>query len=175
MIAASKYTPNKIVDGNQKVGNLIFFISPHIGLAITQSEVIYGHTFRPGQIISSNCCGAMMAFLRHLRHAEKIEDVEKIIENNNDTMKDLLFKELLEEYSSDIQNLLKIFEMNKLAIEASKLNYKVIMSKFKSILQDFLEKHSFTGDFAIIGGITVNTVDLDYFIFRDFTLNSIPP
>ncbi len=175
IVAASHHVPYKIIENKKIDGKLVFFISPHVGLAITQSETIYGQIFRPGQQTTSNCCGAMMGFLHHLRHAGKIEDIDKIAENDKDPMMMILFKELLDDYSREVGELLKIFEMNNLVIEASKLNYKLIMGKFKAILQGFLDKKAFQGEYAIIGGITINTMESDYFIFRDYTLNSLPP
>ncbi|NVM19893.1 MAG: hypothetical protein HWN80_19490 [Candidatus Lokiarchaeota archaeon] len=46
------------------------------------------------------------------------------------------------------------------------------MSTFKTMMKAFLEKGDFKCEFAIIGGITVNTQQEDLFIFRDYFLNS---
>jgi len=174
IIAASHHTPNIFGGEESKTSNLIFFINPHVGLVITTDEVIYGHTFRPSQIRSTNCCEPIMEFLHYLRHAESFKDIKKISDDMDDPMKVLLFQEFLNNHRQEVEELLKIFEMNHLIIETTKLNYKIVINKFNSILKKFLEMEEFEGNYAVMGGITVNTKDMDYLIFRDYALNSIP-
>ncbi len=172
IVAASHHAPEKAPEGEHKHGNLIFLISPHIGLTITESEVLYGQVMRPGQTKLSNCCGVMMGFLKSLRHAKTIKDVEPVKEDENDPAKSLLFKGLLEDFSEDIDEMLQIFEMNSTIIASAKINYDLVMKKFKEMLRIFNQKEHFAGHYAIIGGLTVNTEKEDYFVFRDYAINS---
>ncbi len=170
--AGSHHAPEKAPEGGHKHGNLIFVICPHIGLTITETEILYGQILRPGQHKLSNCCGAMMGFLKSLRHAKSICDVEPVKGDENDPAKTLLFKGLLEDFAEDVDEMLQLFEMNSTIIASAKINYALVLKRFKEMLRIFNEKEHFSGHYAIIGGLTINTVKEDYFIFRDYAINS---
>lgn len=170
--AASHHSPDCIEGECRTPGNLIFFINPHVGLDL-ETEILYGYIQRPGQDKLSTSCGAMMGFLHIIRHADSIADLENVKMDPNDPAKAILFEELIKNHKKEILENLHSEDMNAIVIKLTKINYQLVMTKFKAMMQAFLERNEFKGEFAIIGGITVNTVHEDYFIFRDYTLNSL--
>ncbi|MHA1148048.1 MAG: hypothetical protein ACTSR8_07355 [Promethearchaeota archaeon] len=171
--AASHHAPNCMEGGSRTPGNLIFYISPHLGLDI-EAEIRYGYVQRPGQVKLTSSCGAMMGFLRAIRHADTISDLQKKIkEEPNDLAKSFLFRELIKNYGKEIIEDLHSQDINQNIMKLAKINYDLIMTKFKLMMKTFLDKYGFKGDFGIIGGITINTQKEDYFIFRDYYLNSL--
>ena len=170
--AVSHHSPDCIEGECRTPGNLIFFISPHLGLDL-ENELLYGYIQRPGQDKLTTSCGAMMAFLHTIRHAENVSDLEEIKVDPNDPAKSILFRELVETYKEEIIENLHSQDINETILKLTRINYDLVMSKFKLMMQAFLEKGEFHGEFAIIGGVTINTTREDYFIFRDYTLNSL--
>jgi len=57
---------------------------------------------------------------------------------------------------------------NEKAILVTKVNYEVIIRKAKLIIKQFLahDKH-FNGNICIIGGVTINAPEEDYFVLYD--------
>lgn len=172
--AASHHPPDTVIENAHHQGNLIFFISAHTGLTILEDETRYGYVLRPGQDKFTTSCGAMMGFLKSIRHVTKLSEFKKVQNDPLDPCKTVLFKELLDNYKEEIIERLHSQDLNQTIIQLTKINYQLIMDKFKAMLTAFLEKEKFEGEYAIIGGITVNTEKEDYFIFRDYALNSLP-
>ncbi|MHA1488503.1 MAG: hypothetical protein ACTSRI_02475 [Promethearchaeota archaeon] len=169
--AASHHTPDNIVSGVRKEGNLIFFISPHFGLMREKSgDFIFGKIVRPGQETPTSSCGAMMGFLDQLKEdgspqAFKIpEDKEKV-----DQTRVILHQELINNYSDKLDEILKLESDNQQVINLSLLNYEVVTKKLDLMIKTFLNNNHFKGNIAIISGITVNVPTKDYFILKDIS------
>ncbi|HUW89064.1 MAG TPA: hypothetical protein VMV43_00945 [Candidatus Nanopelagicaceae bacterium] len=169
--AASHHCPDYVEGECRRSGNLIFFISPHLGLDL-ENEVLYGYIQRPGQVKLTTSCGAMMGFLRSIRSAVTVNDLYNFKKDPNDPTNTILFKDLIDNYKEEIIENLHSQDINLTIIKLAKINYDLVMTKFKTMMQAFLEMGNFKGEFAIIGGITVNTQHEDFFIFRDHFLNS---
>lgn len=169
--AASHHPPDNIINGDRKDGNLIFFVSPHMGL-IEKENFIYGKIIRPGQIKVTSSCGAMMGFLGALKQAGTPESFNIAPDGNNtDPTRMVLHQELISNYSDRLKDILAIENDNKQVIEMFKLNYDVVINKAKQMIKEFLEKEKdhFKGNIALIGGITVNVTTRDHFILKDIT------
>ncbi|MHA1149683.1 MAG: hypothetical protein ACTSR8_15715 [Promethearchaeota archaeon] len=172
MTAASHHPPD-IVNGNQREdGNLLFYISPHLGL-IKESTKSYGKIIRPGQTKITSSCGAMMGFLAALKEAGAPEN---FIITPDDKMIDptriALHTDLIKNYSEDLKNLLKIEDSNQQVIDLFKLNYTVVANKAKQIIEAFKEKEKdhYKGNIGFIGGLTVNLPGNDNFIVKEIEL-----
>ena len=169
--AASHHPPDRVEGECRNPGNLIFYLSPHLGLDL-EHELRYGYIQRPGQNKLTTSCGAMMGFLRSIRHADTTNDLYNFKEDPNDPTKTILFKDLIDNYKEEIMENFHGQDINLTIIKLAKINYDLVITKFKTMMQAFLEKGDFKGEFVIIGGITVNTQQEDFFIFRDYLLNS---
>jgi len=155
----------------QKVNNIIFFLSPHVGLTLG-NEIRYGYLYNSSQTELTTCCEIIMDFLKGLRHLQKIEDTPHFHIDSSDSMKNLVYNKLWETYKEEIMQNLHSQDINMTIIKISVLHYELIMRKFKEIIPLFLTNYNFDGEYAVIGGITINTRDTDYFVFRDYTFNS---
>ena len=157
MIAASHHVPNQ--------GNLIFFVSPHIGLTLNE-KVAYGNILRPGQKDFTSACGAMMAFLHQLKEHENIEDLkERMIYYSEDPTRSIMYNEFITNYFKELSDILKEKDTNQQIILLLKLNYEIVMKKLKEMIIKLSEQYK--GNYSIIGGLTVNTVKKDYFILKE--------
>jgi len=163
-------------DGNKKRKHLIIYISPHTSLTITDQEVIYGYVSRFGQSKFTASCDGIMKFLKSLRHVTSLEELKKISDgiDDDDRVKSLLFKKLLAHYGQEIVEKMHSQDMNATVMMLAKFNYELVMNTLKKMVQGCLEEVPFDGDYAIIGGITINTEKGDFFVFRDYSLNSVP-
>lgn len=169
IIAASHHPPDRLVNGGRKGGNLIFFISPHMGL-IEKENYIYGKIIRPGQEKVTSSCGAMMGFLDALKKAGSPEDFEITPDPNTvDPTRTVLHSELISNYSDWLNKILQMDDTNDQVIDLFKLNYDLVMNKAEEMIEEFLELEGdhFEGDIAVIGGITLNTVSGDYFMLKE--------
>ena len=169
--AASHHPPDCCSeDGDvEGSGNLIFFISPHVGL-IKKGVFIYGNIFRPGQQRPTASCGAMMSFLNNLKKTSRIENfVIDMDEFYLDPERLILHKEFINNYSEELIDIIAINEINRQVIELFILNHNVIVNKLKQMIDVFLrrEKYNFHSKIALITGITVNTPHRDYFILKE--------
>jgi len=170
--AASHHPPDNVLDMGREEGNLIIFVSPHIGLII-EDELKYGKVLRPGQIKYSSCCGAMIGFLEFLKKSKNFKDIKQLIKDENDPSKYIIFKELIESFNEKLSGILNLKENNQQIIALSKLNYELVVNRTILMFKDFLKNSHFEGSFAILGGITINTRDQDLFVYRHYSLNSV--
>jgi len=169
IIAASHHPPDRIKNGQRKGGNLIFFISPHMGL-IEKENYIYGKIIRPGQEKITSSCGAMMGFLDALKEAGSPEDFEITPDPNTvDPTRTVLHSELLNNHNNWLNEILQMDDTNDQVIDLFKLNYDLVMNKADDMIEKFLklEGDHFEGNIAVIGGITLNTVSGDNFILKE--------
>ena len=170
--AASHHPPDNVKNGERKHGNLIFFISPHVGI-IENNGFLYGKIIRPGQEKLTTSCGAMMGFLDQLKKAGDPSNF-KIVpdENNMDTTRITLQKELINNYSQRLKEILSIENQNQQVISLVKLNYDVVMNKSKQMINEFLdkEKEHFKGNIIVFGGITINIPKKTLFMMKDVIL-----
>ena len=169
--AASHHPPKIIADNGQEEsdGNLVFFISPHVGM-IKKQIFIYGSLIRPGQQKPTASCGALMAFYNELKKAGSPEKLNiEIDEFHIDPTRLILQKELINKYSDRLEEIISINEINQQIIELFKLNYDLIVNKLHQMIKEFLrkEKNNFNGKIAIVSGITVNAPNRDYFILKN--------
>jgi len=171
--AASHHSPDNKSNGEKKHGNLIFFISPHVGLIKNQQgEYIYGKLARPGQQNLTSSCGAMMGFLAALKQAGSPEDFKIAPDNSNtDPTRMVLHGELINNYAPRLSDILAIEDENLQVVNLFKLNYDLVMNKANQMINEFLmkEKEHFKGDIAKISGITVNLGSQDIFIMKDIS------
>lgn len=169
IIAASHHPPDRIVKGERKGGNLIFFISPHMG-AIETESYLYGKIIRPGQEKVTNSCGAMMGFLDALEGAGTLENFEVASDPNNvDPTRVVLHTELINNYEDWLSKILQMDDPNEQVVDLFKLNYDLVIKKTDKMIKEFLELEGdhFEGNIAVIGGITVNTTSGDHFILKE--------
>jgi hypothetical protein len=171
IIAASHHVPDKIVDNRAKEGNLIFFISPHVGLS-TEGGVSYGKIHRPSQNKLSSCCGAMMAFLDQLKQCKSLQDFKILGDEMSDPTKILLYKAFLNSYSDKLLDIYRIKNENEQVITLAKLNYELVLNKLKSLINYFSENYHIDGDYVLIGGITINTSLKDFLVLKDFEFHA---
>jgi hypothetical protein len=169
IITASHHVPLKKGIEDKRTGNLIFFISPHLGLTI-EDDIWYGYIYRANQEMLSTCCDALMNFLKSFRHVESLDEIEAIKEDDKDIAKSHLFKELIDDYKEKLIVNLHSEHINNGIIKLSKLNYELVMKKFEDILESFYAKEHFKGKIAVIGGITINTQKDDFFILKKYRI-----
>lgn len=171
IIAASHHPPDRIINGERKGGNLIFFISPHMGVIETE-KYLYGKIIRPGQEKITNSCGAMMGFLDALEDAGSVEEFKTSPDPNDlDPTRMVLHSELINTYPDWLRKILQMNDSNEQVIDLFKLNYDLVMNKTEEMIDEFtkLEGDHFEGEIAVIGGITINTVSGDNFILKEIT------
>ncbi len=157
MIAASHHAPNE--------GNLIFFVSPHLGLSFDE-KASYGKILRPGQKYFTSACGAMMGFLNRLKGYKNIDDLkENVIDYSVDPTMSILYNEFLTNHFKQLMDILEVKGMNQQIVLLLKLNYEIVMKKLKQMLSKLSDHYD--GKYSIIGGLTVNTVKKDYFILKE--------
>ncbi len=172
IIAASHHPPDDMSNGNRKHGNLIFFISPHMGVIKKDDKLIYGKIIRPGQEKITSSCGAMMGFLSQLKQDGSPENFKIAPDPSyTDPTRIVLHSDLINNYSKELKNILSIRDDNEQVLELFKLNYDVVVNKSKEIIKLFLEKEKehFKGKVALIAGITVNVPSMDHFILKEIT------
>ncbi|MFW5895385.1 MAG: hypothetical protein ACOCT9_01445 [archaeon] len=170
--AASHHPPDNINSEGRSEGNLIFFLSPHMGV-IEQDDFSFGKIIRPGQKKITSSCGAMMGFLDALEEAGSVEnfkvtpDVQGI-----DPTRLVLQNAFIDKYPQELQKILDYEDKKKQVTELFKLNYTAVSSKANQMIEEFLEKEEdhFTGNIAIIGGLTVNLPNEDCFILKDLNI-----
>lgn len=170
--AASHHPPDNIMEGGRKQGNLIFYLSPHLGL-IKKDDFLYGKIIRPGQEKVTSSCGAIMGFIDQLKKFGdpglfSITDDKK----NIDPVRVVLYDEFLDNYSKELKDILSLENEKQQVIDIFKLNYEVVINKGNQMINEFLvnEKNHFKGKIAIIGGLTVNTIKEDIFILKELSL-----
>ncbi len=168
IIAASHHTPDNILDGKRHIGNIIFFVSPHVGMMM-EPELMYGKIIRPGQSKATSSCGAMIGFLNTLKQCNKAEDLNVDGDVSIDPVKVILYKELKENYLEKLNSILNEKDEKAQVIALSILNYELVIDKLNEMIKKFLEVSKFEGKIVIIGGITVNSLKKDYFILKEFT------
>ena len=172
MTAASHHPPDNVKDIGRKEGNLIVFVSPHLGIII-EDEIKYGKILRPGQIKYSNCCGAMMGFLEFLKKRNNFKDIKQLQNDDNDPSKYIIFKELIERFNNKLIDILNLKENNQQIIALSKINYELVLNRTLLMIKDFLNNSHFEGNFAILDGLTINAEEKDYFVYRHYSFNSV--
>ncbi len=165
--AASHHPPDNIIEGKNMQGNLIFYISPHLGLSTENDLITYGRILRPGQIKLTNSCGAMIGFLKYLKKTK----LKKLEDDINDPTKVILFNELITNHEKRLEAILYKVEQNIQLIELSKLNYELVIMRVKEMIKKFLKQADFAGKLSLIGGITINTKEIDFFICKDISFN----
>jgi hypothetical protein len=169
IIAASHHPPDRIVNGERKGGNLIFFISPHMGV-IENERYLYGKIIRPGQEKITNSCGAMMGFLDALEDVGSLDNFEVVSDPNDvDPTRVVLHTELINNYEEWLNKILQMDDPNEQVVDLFKLNYDLVIKKTDEMIKEFLEleRDHFEGNIAVIGGITVNTTSGDNFILKE--------
>ena len=146
IIEACHHAPNNKNADSQLVrnGNLIFFVSPHVGL-IKMEDFYYGRIIRPYQQSPSACCDAIMRFLTELKQAEEIDNLKMTLYPDNlDPSISILQNELLDGYKDKLLNLLKLDDVNSQVIQLIILNCDLILDKIKFdenlVKWSFLEK-----------------------------------
>ena len=164
--AASHHAPVNIVDDDRKEGNLIFFVSPHMGLWI-ENEAIYGKTLRPGQDKPTSSCGAMMGFLNWLKQYKTAKNFKIPEIDASDPARTILYRELLNANPNTLNEIINQKNENQQVIAIAKLNYDVILNKTKSTIAIFLKKNLFKGRIVIISGITVNAPKFDLIVLKE--------
>ncbi|TFG01163.1 MAG: hypothetical protein EU541_00135 [Promethearchaeota archaeon] len=175
IIAASHHPPDRILNGDRRGGNLIFFISPHFGL-IEKENYLYGKIIRPGQQKITSSCGAMMGFLDALKTAGSPNNFDITPDPHTlDPTRMVLHSELINNYSDWLNNILQMDDPNDQVIDLFKLNYDLVINKIDEMIEEFLtlEGDHFEGDIAVIGGVTVNTVSGDNFILKEIKFPKI--
>ena len=179
--AASHHVPDRMEGGRiVEEGNLIFFVSPHVGVTIGQVQVEgelltasvdggieYGKVRRPGQEHDTSCCGAMMALMEHAPELLDETRVAGLTGNRLDIAKGILFTELVENHRQDVAELLELPGVNERVIALAKINYELVAGVIKDEISRFIDSDPFHGHIAMIGGITVNAGDKDYFVSRE--------
>ncbi|MBD3194098.1 MAG: hypothetical protein GF317_03525 [Candidatus Lokiarchaeota archaeon] len=169
--AASHHPPDKVDNGTRKDGNMIFFISPHMGI-VEQNELLFGKIIRPGQEKLTSSCGAMMGFLSMLEEAGSLENFQIAPDDTYlDPTRIVLHNDLLNNYADRLEQVMSIDDPQKQVVELFKLNYDVVANKGKNMIDAFLEKEKehFKGNIALISGITVNVPGKDHFVLKDLT------
>lgn len=167
--AASHHPPDDKSNGARNEGNLIFFISPHMGI-IENGEFKYGKIVRPGQEKITSSCGAMMGFLGALKEAGSPENFVITPDDKKvDPTRMVLHDILINQYGDKLKEILTMDDENKQVIELFKLNYDLVASKAKEMINTFLEKEHFEGNISYIGGITVNLPAQDTFLMKELT------
>lgn len=172
IVAASHHPPDHIINGERKHGNLIFFISPHFGIA-ENTSVLYGKIIRPGQAKLTSSCGAMMGFFEQLKKAGDPSNFKVVSnENHTDPSRVILHSELINNYSQELKEILSIENQNQQIINLFKLNHDMVMNKVNQMVKEFLEKEKehFKGNLIIFSGITINIPGKDLFMMKDVSL-----
>nr|MDO8117903.1 hypothetical protein [Candidatus Sigynarchaeota archaeon] len=165
-VAASHHAPEALVGSEMKEGNLIFFVSAHLGM-VTDKEVIFGKVLRPGQNKPSNSCGAMCGFLKALTDGKIFPGKTIEEDDEDDDVKQLLFNKLLTEYEKELAEIKAMDTENKKLVRLAQVNLALNMKHVESIVKRLKTKHHFEGAIGIIGGITINTQRQDYFVLHD--------
>lgn len=173
IIAASHHPPDNTLGVERKHGNLVFLVSPHMGIALDDNgDEFYGKLLRPGQTAFTSACGAAMGFLATLKQCGSPESFKVAPDPTNlDPLRIQFHKELINNYSDRLKDILSIENSNQQVVEIIKLNYDMVMNKTKQMIHEFLdkEKEHFKGRLALIGGITVNIPDGDRFILKEIS------
>ncbi|TXT61615.1 MAG: hypothetical protein BAJALOKI2v1_20068 [Promethearchaeota archaeon] len=168
--AASHHPPDDKGNGERKEGNLVFFLSPHMGIMEKDESPVYGKIIRPGQTKITSSCGAMMGFLAALKDAGSVENFTIAPDDNTvDPTRIVLHNELINNYAGQLTQILGIEDYNKQVIELFKLNYDLVTKKALEMIEEFLEKEHFEGKISAISGITVNIPGKDLFVLKDFS------
>ncbi len=165
--AASHHPPDDVGGGGRKQGNLIFLLSPHTGLSFRGDKIEYGKVLRPGQDHYTSSCGAAMGFLSGLKGAGSVEHMRLADDLGLDPTATVFQKALVNQYGPQLNALLKESDANKQVTELAKMNYALVRSTFDRMWDGFKANNHFDGKHAIIGGITVNTEQKDYFVLKE--------
>ncbi len=165
-VAASHHAPEALVGSRMEEGNLIFFVSSHIGL-VSDKEITFGKVLRPGQHAASNSCGAMCGFLKALNEGKVVPGQPIEADEEDDDVKVILFNKLLTEYKQEITEIKALNSENEKLVRLAQVNLALNMKHAQSIVNRLKSKHHFEGAIAIIGGITINTQRHDYFVLHD--------
>lgn len=166
LTAASHHPPDRKINGARKDGNLILFLSPHMGL-VENSEFHYGKIVRLGQKKKTAACGALMGFFAQLEQAGSLEQFNITADSTTDPSKLILYQTLVKEYDSELRDILALENEKHQIASLFKLNHTLVNDKAKVIIDQFLKHEDFEGDLGIISGLTVNTVKKDYFILKE--------
>ena len=166
IIAASYHVPDITCAESQQIrkGNLIFFISPHLGL-IKKEDFYFGRLVRPCQESPSGCCGTMMGFLSALKQAKSVENLYlNAYEPNLDPTMVILYEVLINEYSEQLKEILALDDVNNQIIRLSMLNHELISKKVSTMIDVFLkrEKESYQGKIANINGLVADISGIKY-------------
>lgn len=169
--AASHHPPDDVNGDGRKDGNLVFFLSPHMGI-IENGDFQYGKIIRPGQEKITSSCGAMMGFLAALKEAGTLNNFKVAADNlRTDPTRLVLQNELINNYSEELDKILEYEDEKQQVAELFKLNYDAITNKATQMIEEFMEKENdhFKGNIAVISGLTVNLPESDSFILKDLT------
>jgi len=170
IIAASHHPPDDKSGGGRKEGNLIFFVSPHMGIMEKDGEPVYGKIIRPGQEKVTSSCGAMMGFIDAVKKVGGLNNFEIAPDENTiDPTRIVLHNDLINNYSDELNRILEINEHNEQTFDLFKLNHEVVTKKATEMIAEFLNKEHFEGNIAMISGITINIPGRDLFVLKDFT------
>lgn len=173
IIAASHHPPENTMGEERKHGNLIFFVSPHFGIAINDAgNELYGKILRPGQSDLTNSCGAMMGFLAALKECGSPEAfIIAADTTNTDPSRIALHNDLINSYSDRLKAILSVENSNQQVVDLFKLNYDVVMNKIDQMINIFLEKEKehFKAKIALIAGITINVPGGDRFVLKEIS------
>lgn len=164
--AASHHPPDKKQDGSRKDGNLIFFVSPHMGL-VEDGEFHFGKIIRPGQKKMTAACGATMGFFNQLKEAGSVENFSLNTETTLDPTKVIFYQTFLNNYADELQEILSIDDEKEQIATLFKLNYTLVNEKATEMIEEFLRKEDFHGNIAVIGGLTINSPEKDFFLLRN--------
>ncbi len=169
--AASHHPPDKVENGSRKDGNMIFFVSPHMGLIKNgHGDFMFGKLIRPGQEKITSSCGAMMGFLAALKLAESPDNFSITPDTGSiDPTRIVLHNDLINNYSNELKEMLAIQDENQQVVELFKLNYALVANKAKEMIKEFQirERYHFKGSIAYLGGITINLGNEDLFLLKD--------
>jgi len=172
----------KNADGTEEetrtTGNMIILVAPHVGFRQEKdsSTFTYGKITRYGQIVDTGACGAMMRFMGELEDHEDLQALEDrlarresiITRYHTDDIFLLLQRECLELHPNLYEELAGLNSTNEKIIHLTKVNYEVVMRKTKIIIDHLLKKDvTFKGNIAVIGGVTINAPEEDYFVLND--------
>ncbi len=170
IIAASHHPPDDKGEGERNEGNLIFFISPHMGIMGNNGNHEYGKIIRPGQVKITSSCGATMGFLATLKEAGSPETFPIPSDKDHlDPTRIVFHSELINNYPEMLSEILNIENSNEQVVELFKLNHDVVTNKTMEMIEEFLQKEHFKGKIAAISGITVNVPGKDLFILKNFS------
>ncbi|MHA1684641.1 MAG: hypothetical protein ACTSUE_27130 [Promethearchaeota archaeon] len=165
LVAASHHAPDNKEGGVMKSGNLLIFLSPHVGL-IDEGGLTLGKITRPGQERVTSACGAMMGFFNELITFKESRDFQPACDGALDSMKKILYTNLLGGYATELDALLAEPDYNRRVIHLTRINLTSVLEKTRELVKVFLDTTAYSGRICLVHGITINTPGDDYFVMN---------